>query len=231
MYKERVFLPNRPINFPIQQFRSRLKDLPSDAPKINSLFLVISYDRKYNKVINAVKNYFDGKYSVYMAKDCMGGILKGICEKIQAADFGIVVLAGLKKFGKGKKNVYVKMNIPFEYGMLHILGKPVMLISEDGKNLEIKTEFSDISNEQYGEKFRLYSNRGKIETRIGQIFEKFIPELADKSAWRSLRESKNYKRLLYSKAEVLHSKLKKIYEQLIKSEFENKKVKQLIIKK
>lgn len=222
MYKEKKFIANKIASFSTAQFSPRPKDLPSDAPKINSLFLVISYDRKYNKVVNAIENYFDGKYSVYMAKDCMGGLLKRICEKIKDADFGIVILAGLKKITKDKKSFRFKMNIPFEYGMLHILDKPVMLISEQANKIEIKNEFTDISNEQYGEKFKLYKSQKKIEERIDEIFKKFIPELADKSAWRAIRESKNFEKLLFSKAENIHSKLKKIYETIIKSDFENK---------
>jgi hypothetical protein len=141
--------------------------------KIGSLFLVMSYDAKYSKLENAIKNFFKDKYDVHMAKDSMQDILGCVCEKIKESDFGIVVLAGLKFRKQGKNRI--KMNIPFEYGMLKI-------------NVDISVEFSDVQNENHGEKFAIKRQTTQIEKRIGEIFSKFIPELARNAAEMTLDE-------------------------------------------
>lgn len=209
-----------PTEIPHEGFGYPLEKLP----KIRSLFLVISYDKKYSKVETAIRNFFGDIYSVCTARDCMAGLLEGICEKIKEVDFGIVVLAGLKKFKKvrNKKRYYVKMNIPFEYGMLQISGLPVMLLCEEDLNLDIKTEFSDISNIQYGEKFKCHRYRKKIERRIGEVFKKFIPELAKKRADKAFDEVKELGELAHSKVRTVKSKLRIIYETQIKSDFREK---------
>ncbi len=138
------------------------------------------YDAKYSKLEKAIKKFFEGRYTVHMARDYMQDILGCICEKIKEADFGIVVLAGLKYRKNGKNRI--RMNIPFEYGMFKILDKPVILVREKKLNIDINEEFSDIRNENYGEKFAIKRQITQIEKRIGQIFDKFIPELAKKTS-------------------------------------------------
>jgi len=190
--------------------------------KIGSLFLVMSYDVKYSKLEKAIKNFFAGKYVVHMAKDYMQDILGCICEKINEADFGIVVLAGLK-YTKGIKKYHVKMNIAFEYGMFKILDKPVMLICEDKLNLDVDKEFSDIKSENYGETFSLKKPVAQIEKRIGEVFNKFIPELAKKTATRTLDElAKKHADFPYSKRGTLLKHYKTQYEIQIRSDFEEK---------
>jgi hypothetical protein len=187
--------------------------------KIGSLFLVMPYDDKYSKLENAIRNFFEGKYTVHMAKDRTGDILGCICEKIKEVDFGIVVLAGLK-YRKEKKN-RVRMNIPFEYGMFKILDKPVMLVCEDKLNIDINEEFSDIQNESR-EKFTLKKQITHIEKRIGQIFKKFIPELAEKTAKRQLKESTEKNGLPRSEEERLLTLCKTQLEIQIRSDFKDK---------
>jgi hypothetical protein len=188
--------------------------------KIGSLFLVMPYDDKYSKVEKAIRNFFEGKYTVHMAKDRTGDILGCICEKIKEVDFGIVVLAGLK-YRKEKKN-RVRMNIPFEYGMFKILDKPVMLVCEDKLNIDINEEFSDIRNESYGEKFTLKRQITQIEKRIGQIFKKFIPELVEKTAKRMLKELAEKNDLPHSEEDRLLKLYKTQLEIQIRSDFKGK---------
>jgi hypothetical protein len=196
------------------------------CPKIESLFLVISYAKKYDKVEKAIKNFFGDIYKVYIGRDCMGGLLEGICERIKEVDFGIVVLAGLKKCRKvGKrKKYYVKFNIPFEYGMFQILDLPVMILCEKNLNLDIKTEFSDISNIQRGEKFEHNWRPKKIEKHIAEKFKKFIPELAKKSVNRAFDRVEKLKQLPYSETKTVKTSLKTIYETQIKTKFEDKMI-------
>ncbi|MBZ9578181.1 hypothetical protein KJA13_04130 [Patescibacteria group bacterium] len=204
----------------VKEFDCGAKAL-AELPEIGSLFLAMSYDKKYKKVEKAIKDFFKDIYTVYMARDCMGILLEGICDKIQEADFGIVVLAGLKKYVKKRRACITKMNVPFEYGMLQILNKPVMLISEENLDLDIKTEFSDISNKQYGEKFTLHRQQKRIQRRIGTIFNKFIPELAKDSAKRAL-ECEPIRKLAYSKAKKLEAELKKVYKPMIENDFKDR---------
>lgn len=189
--------------------------------RIESLFLVMPYDAKYSKLEEAIKNFFEGKYTVHMAKDYMQDILGCICEKIKEADFGIVVLAGLK-YRKEKKN-RVRMNIPFEYGMFKILDKPVMLVCEDKLNIDINKEFSDIRNESYGEKFTVGRQITQIEKRIGQIFSKFIPELARKLAEKNLDEIvKKHPRFPHAQTDDFMRHCKTQYEIQIRNDFKDK---------
>ncbi len=194
--------------------------------ELDSLFLVMSYDNKYAKIESAIKNFFDGIYTVHMAKDSMQDILGCICEKINEADFGIVVLAGLKKTGTkkgGKKKYHVKMNIPFEYGMFRVSDKPVMLICEENPNFNINDEFSDIKNENYGEKFRLGSRQKNIEKRIAQIFMKFIPELARKTAKRVTDElAEKHENIRHRALENLNRQLTRLYKDQIMQDFREK---------
>jgi len=188
--------------------------------KIGSLFLVMSYDDKYLKLENAIRTFFDGKYTVHMAKDYTGDILGRICEKIKEADFGIVVLAGLKYTKKGRKRV--RMNIPFEYGMFKILDKPVMLIRGNKLNLDVSKEFSDIQNESHGETFSLKRGLKHIEKRMGQIFKKFIPELAEKTAKRTLKELIEKNDLHHSEEDRLLKLCKIQCEIQIRNDFKDK---------
>jgi len=189
--------------------------------KIGSLFLVMPYDTKYWKLEKGIKDFFEGKYTVHMAKDDLRDILGCICEKITEADFGIVVLAGLK-YRKDKKN-RVRMNIPFEYGMFKILDKPVMLVCEDKLNMDINEEFSDIRNESYGEKFTVGRQITQIEKRIGQIFSKFIPELARKSAEKTLDEIvKKHPSFPHAKTGDFMRHCKTQYEIQIRNDFKDK---------
>lgn len=210
-----------PTEIPHEEFSYPVEDLP----RIQSLFLVISYDKKYNKVEGAINNFFGGIYMVCTARECMGGLLEGICEKIKEVDFGLVVLAGLKKFKKvgNRRKYYVKMNIPFEYGMFQILDLPIMLLCEKNLNLNIPTEFSDINNIQRGEKFEHTWRQKKIEKHIAEKFKKFIPELAKKRANKAFYEVEELGELPHSKVESLFkTNLRIIYEAQIRNDFKGK---------
>lgn len=197
----------------------------SGCYKIGSLFLVMSYDKKYSKLEKAIKIFFDGIYTVHITREYIGqNVLSCICEKIRDSDFGIVVLAGLKEYKskKGRIKCSVKMNIPFEYGMLQILEKPVMLICEDKSNLDIDKEFSDIKSENFGEKRKISNQQKKIEKCIGEIFKKFIPELAKWSAKKAIAESGAEDKIAVSKIKKLQLSLKNLYEIQIKNDFKER---------
>jgi len=191
-------------------------------PKIGSLFLVMSQNNKYIKFETAIKSYFKNIYMVHMAKDYAQDTLTCVCEKIRDADYGIVILAGLKGFQRKGKKLLSKMNIPFEYGMLKILNKPVMLIREEKSNIDIDKEFSDIKNENWGEKISLRSQQRTIENKLGKMFKKFIPELATKTADREVRKLLEKADLSHSDKIRLLSELKNMYETQIRKDFKNK---------
>lgn len=217
-YLKETFLRIPTVTYPTPDYAQ--EDILSEISlQIGSLFLVMPYDTKYWKLEKAIKNFFEGKYTVHMAKDRTGDILGCICEKTKEVDFGIVVLAGLK-YRKEKKN-RVRMNIPFEYGMFKILDKPVMLVCEDKLNIDINEEFSDIQNESR-EKFILKKQITHIEKRIGQIFKKFIPELAEKKAKRQLKELAEKNGLPRSEEERLLKLYKTQLEIQIRSDFKGK---------
>ena len=113
-----------------------------------------------------------------------------------------------------------KFNIPFEYGMMQILNKPIMLICEENLDLDFKSEFSDISNIQHGEKFKLYKQQEKIEIKIKEIFIKFIPELA-KTMVKKVLEDKEFIKISHRDANKLKGKLRKVYETMLQQEFNN----------
>lgn len=189
--------------------------------KIGSLFLVISYNGKYRKVERAIQNFFEGIYEVRMQKDTLGKILEGICEKIRDVDFGIVVLGGIKRCRRGGRSC-IRLNIPFEYGMLQILDKPVMLISEKNVRLDINNEFSDIKNENYGEKIDSSKKVNVIERQISQIFNKFIPVLAKHKAREAVTEINSKKRFYSHDLSQLTKNFVDIFSAQIKNEFKGK---------
>lgn len=191
-------------------------------PKIGSLFLVMSQKNKYIKLEKAIKIFFDNIYTVYMAKDYAQDTLTCVCEKINEADFGVVVLAGLKGFQKKSNKFLVKVNIPFEYGMLKILNKPVMLIREENSNFDIDEEFSDIKNENWGEEVSLKNQLRTIEKHLGRMFKKFIPELARKTAEREVNILLRRADFSHSDKQRLLSELKNMFETRTRKDFRRK---------
>lgn len=188
-----------------------------DLPIVDSLFLVIPYKSKYSKVEKAIKKCFKKQYKIHMPKDYISSILSTICQKVEESTFGIVILAGLKEYKK--KKCRTRMNIPFEYGMLQVLRKPIMLISEAKSNFNIPEEFSDISNEQWGETLNPNSNSRTIEKRIMDIFVKFIPTLANYMANKAVYEGKTFERLPHPLAKKLTQHLKIVYESTLRIDF------------
>jgi hypothetical protein len=201
---------------PIRKYEAYAED-----HKIGSLFLVMSYNGKYKKVEKAIKNFFEGIYEVQMQKDTLGKILEGICEKVRDSDFGIVVLGGIKRCKHGGKSC-IRLNIPFEYGMLQILDKPVMVISEKNARLDINNEFSDIKNENHGEKIDSSRKLDVIERRIGQIFNKFIPVLARHKAKEAVKEIGGKNKFYSHEISQLIKNFVDIFSAQIKNEFKFK---------
>jgi hypothetical protein len=159
-----------------------------------------------------------------MAKDSYGKVLEGICDKINDVDFGIVVLAGLKKPIKGKRKCFLRMNIPFEYGMFTILNKPVMLMYEENSNFDIRTEFTDIGNEHY-ERFQLCRQQRVMDKQISIIFIKFIQELAKSRANDMMRQIEKHNKRLYNSIkdkDKFKRALTTIHENEIKDDFKSK---------
>ena len=129
-----------------------------------SFFLVMAYTVKLKKLEDKIKDKFGNEFMIKMAKDIRSGegLLDGIGGLIKMSDLGIVVLSSLKEEKK------VRLNIPFEYGILVGLGKPIILLKDKKFNIDISNEFSDISNIKY-----MSYNLNEI----GEMLEDLLEEL------------------------------------------------------
>jgi len=160
------------------RFRSLLKYM---VPTQKTIFLVRSYKENLDIIEEKIREILEPEYLIKTGKDIVSGnLLENLYRMIKSSEFCIILLAGMKI---GKE---VRLNMPFEYGMVKGLGIPMILLLEENEKINLKMEFSDADGEVY-KKINRRDKRG-VKRKLTLIFENFEAELREQKKKEYLKE-------------------------------------------
>lgn len=171
----------------------------------NCVFLAISYTER-RKVENAIRSYLESKgLEVITGRDVASGgnLCNEIITLIEECDFGVVVYNELRH------------NISYEWGLLDVTGKYVVVLKDENIHIDLDYELSD---------------------KKGTIFTPFYGEDTEEEIIKQLKENKGLERALENNVEKRIStedtpEAKKASELLVKSDLQlgelSKEIKEL----